>query len=118
MAEQVKSSTINLETKDIPMVYSNQISMALSATDVRIVFAEILPQTLEIQLGPNPVGQAKQADPLVRPLAGIIMTPEFAKRVAKSIATLVDTYEKTFGQIRTEPSAEAIQKALNAKPSR
>lgn len=82
-----------------PSVYANHASVSMSAVDIRIFLSEVSPKELNIE----PQEMVKAAEALVTPRICLVMTPEFAKSVFDSLATLLPQYESRFGPLRPNP---------------
>jgi hypothetical protein len=81
-------------------VYSNCSAFSVSQMDIRISFAEALP---------NRTAQAR---------VGVVLPPEHAALVALTLLSQIHVYEQAFGQIRLaqwqSQKEEAIRKLLEA----
>src|ERR1700685_4697463 len=100
------------ETKGIPTVYCNHISVSLSFNDCRIFISETAPS--EVAINPSNASYS-QVKPHIEPKFALVLSPEFARTFAKNILQSVEKYEAIFGPLRPEPTQEGITKAL-AKP--
>ena len=70
-------------------VYSNISGLALSAFDVRLHFAEVMPSS--------------ETSPKIRTVAGIVIPPEHAAALVLLLMQQLQEYEKQFGAIRHSP---------------
>jgi len=79
--ESIQELTLRVPFPD-SFVYSNAAAFSISLMDIRISFAEAMP------------------DRTVQPRVGLVMAPEQAAILAITLLLQLDSYEKNFGQIR------------------
>ena len=113
MPDEKESTSISISTKEIPVVYANHASISMSFHDMRIFFAEALPQTVEV--ADIASATLKKREALYRPVVSLVLTPEFARNLMKSLTDSINKYEQAFGPLRPEPTAETIKKMFEPK---
>lgn len=91
----------SFETKDVPSVYCNQANVSMSYNDVRVYISEIAPS--EIVIGPQQAPGLIPREPNLSPRMCLVLSPEFARSLAKAIMIGTEKYEATFGPLRPEP---------------
>jgi hypothetical protein len=103
------------ETKGTPTVYCNQAVTSLSYNDVRVYLMEQSPSELVL----NPTGDLiVEKPPISESKYCLVLSPEFANALAKSLTEAVAKYEAVFGSLRSQPTQEGIHAALSKmKPS-
>lgn len=98
-----------LETKGIQVVYCNSATTSMSYHDIRLYIVDQSPSELAL----NPTGsELSQKPPLNEPKFCLVLTPEFAASLTKSLADTVAQYESVFGPLRPQPTQESILAAL------
>jgi hypothetical protein len=96
------------KTKDVPVVYANQVYMANTPWDIQMLFGSV--RALN-------VGQA-----ITEPLVSVIMSPAHAKAMSQILRHQIDNYERQFGPIQVNLGAAAATKPdtepSESKPSK
>jgi hypothetical protein len=110
MPEDQKNTDI-FETKGVPTIYCNQANVSLSYNDVRLYIGEVSPKELVVTQGGK---EFAQKEPLYEPRCCLVVSPEFARSLAKAITAATEKYEGLFGPLRPEPTPA---KAADISPS-
>lgn len=108
MAETAEQK-ITFQTKGIQSVYCNHANVSLSYSDIRVYLGELSPGELVL----IPTGNDfTRKDPLFEPKFSLVLSPEFARQLAKAITIGTEQYEALFGSLRPEVSQEQLDKSL------
>jgi uncharacterized protein DUF3467 len=94
MEDKNKAGVVS--TEGYPSLYSNHASVSMSAIDIRIFLSEVAPKEMNLE----PQDSMRSAEPLVQPRVCLVMSPEFARTIMDSLATLIPQYEARFGPLR------------------
>ena len=108
----VEPSSTVIETKDIPAAYCNQASVSMSLNDIRVFLSEAIPKTIDVG---GPESGPKLQETLFRPVVSLILSPEFANKLAIALTGMVGKYQETFGALRADPPQDAILKSVEPK---
>lgn len=112
MSAEQPTKSATLETAGTPTVYCNQAVFSLSYNDVRVYLLETSPSELVL----NPSGnQLAEKPPNIESKFCLVLSPEFARSLAKALSDSVAQYEGVFGALRAEPSQEQISAAVAKK---
>lgn len=94
MEDKNKGGVVSAE--GFPSLYANHASVSMSAIDIRLFLSEVSPKEMNIE----PQDAMRSAEPLVQPRVCVVMSPEFARTIMDSLATLIPQYEARFGALR------------------
>jgi len=106
------SGPIAVDASEMQSVYCNQVSLSLSLNDIRIYLCEAAPKNV---LAGQLAGTLKLAEPHIKTHFSMVVSPEFARGLAKAIKLAVDKYEQTYGPLRAEPSMEDLTRAIESQ---
>lgn len=86
---------------NVPLIYANNIRLAMSFADVRIFFGEALPSAMPTA----PPGEAVHvsANPQSVDRVCIIISPDLIPTLASGLAKATELYQAQFGPLRKPP---------------
>jgi hypothetical protein len=83
----------------IPSFYTNSVQLQLSVFDLKLLFGVIV--------------SAAAPQPLMRPIAEVVMSPQHAKALAALLTAHVRGYENRFGQLPEIPGLNEAEMAAS-----
>jgi len=98
----------------VPTVYSNNIRLALSFTDIKVFFAEfvpIAPPSPGLTPGELAPGLAQTVDRVC-----ITLPPEIVPALVDGLAKAVESYQAQFGPLRKVPQVMLQPAAVGQPP--
>jgi hypothetical protein len=111
MSEELDQKS-KYKTAGIPSVYCNHANISVSYSDLRVYLGELSPSELLI----NPTGsEYGQQPPHFEPRFSLVLTPEFARQLAKALTAGAAQYESIFGPLRPEISQAQLDQSLEAQ---
>lgn len=83
----------------VPVVYSNNVRLALSFSDFKIFFGEFIPPNVTLQTGQ--IAQAAAGHMVDR--VCVALSPDLIPAMIDGLKKAVETYTAQFGPLRTVP---------------
>ncbi|HYW39666.1 MAG TPA: hypothetical protein VE957_16265 [Terriglobales bacterium] len=93
-------------------VYANQIRLALSFTDVKLFFGELIPSGPPTAVGEMIPAQIQAVDRVC-----ITLSPEIVPALIDGLTKGIETYQAQFGPLRKVPQVMLQPPAPAAQPS-
>src|SRR5438876_8236716 len=96
--------------RNVPVVYANNVRLAMSFSDFKLFFGEAVPPppttTEEMVNVPVPTS-SKPIDRVC-----IVMSPDLIPSLAAGLQNAVQTYQSNFGPLRTPPQKPPVAQQL------
>ncbi len=96
----------------VPVVYSNNIRLAISFADFRLFVGEALPTGPPRQ--PGDLGAPSGTPPEQVDRVCIVLSPDLVPQVIAGLETAIKAYENTFGPLRKLPQVPQVAVSVPA----
>jgi hypothetical protein len=105
-------ANVAFKTKEVPTLYCNHASPAISFHDIRVYLSEVFPKEMAALVLQD---KTSSVAPEIEPRLCLVLAPEFAKMLGQALLSSVEKYENVFGPLRPIPNEAAVYEKLRHK---